>query len=65
MEVVAPRSKSLMSRRYAFLLLPEVGGRYGLNLHRDDLDGLTKIYGQFLEALIPSGGQQDRACAYE
>jgi hypothetical protein len=32
-----------------------VGARYGLNLHKDDPEGLTKIYGQYLESLIPAG----------
>lgn len=40
------------------LLYCQVGGKYGINMQRDDLDGLKKIYGQYLEALIPSGDTQ-------
>ncbi len=40
----------------------QVGSEFGIDMHKDDLDGLTKIYGQYLEALIPSGDQQLR-CA--
>eukprot|EP00877_Chromochloris_zofingiensis_P006644 jgi/Chrzof1/2232/Cz11g07180.t1_TIC110[v5.2] len=37
-----------------------VGNKYGINLHRDELDGLQKIYGQYLENIIPRGDQQLR-----
>lgn len=32
-----------------------VGDRFGINMQRDQLDGLKKIYGQFLETIIPTG----------
>lgn len=35
-----------------------VGARYGINMHRDQLDGLQKVYGQYLENIIPVGEQQ-------
>ena len=35
-----------------------VGSKYGINLQRDQLDGLQKIYGQFLESVIPAGETQ-------
>lgn len=35
-----------------------VGDRFGINMQRDQLDGLKKIYGQFLENIIPTGGQR-------
>jgi hypothetical protein len=35
-----------------------VGQRYGINMHKDQLEGLQKIYGQYLETIIPVGEQQ-------
>jgi hypothetical protein len=35
-----------------------VGDRFGISMQRDQLDGLKKIYGQFLENIIPTGGQR-------
>ena len=35
-----------------------VGSKYGVNMQRDQLDGLQKIYGQFLESVIPTGETQ-------
>ncbi|KAJ9511403.1 hypothetical protein QJQ45_029777, partial [Haematococcus lacustris] len=37
-----------------------VGRRFGLNMQRDDAEGLTKLYSQFLENVIPRGDQQLR-----
>ncbi|KAF5843790.1 hypothetical protein DUNSADRAFT_5027 [Dunaliella salina] len=36
----------------------EVGSKYGMKMQKDDLEGLRKIYGQYLETLIPSGDRQ-------
>jgi len=36
-------------------LVASVGRRHGLDLRRDQPDGLRKIYGQFLEATVPAG----------
>jgi hypothetical protein len=33
-----------------------VGDHFGINMQRDQLDGLKKIYSQFLENMIPTGG---------
>lgn len=41
-----------------------VGNKYGINLHRDELDGLQKIYGQYLENIIPRGDQQLRCVGF-
>lgn len=35
-----------------------VGARYGINFHKDQLEGLQKLYGQYLEVIIPVGDQQ-------
>jgi Chloroplast envelope transporter len=35
-----------------------VGARYGINMQRDQLQGLQKLYGQYLEAVIPVGDTQ-------
>lgn len=35
-----------------------VGQRYGISMHKDQLEGLQKIYGQYLETIIPVGDQQ-------
>lgn len=35
-----------------------VGAKYGVTMQKDELEGLQKIYGQFLEAVIPSGETQ-------
>ena len=37
-----------------------VGAKYGVTMQKDELEGLQKIYGQFLEAIIPSGETQLR-----
>uniref|UniRef100_A0A7S0S6E9 Uncharacterized protein n=1 Tax=Chlamydomonas leiostraca TaxID=1034604 RepID=A0A7S0S6E9_9CHLO len=39
-------------------LVSAVGGKYGINMQKDDLDGLKKIYSQYVEALIPAGDTQ-------
>ncbi|GFR49409.1 hypothetical protein Agub_g11462 [Astrephomene gubernaculifera] len=36
----------------------EIGSAYGINFQRDELDGLKRIYGQFLESVIPTGDVQ-------
>ncbi|KAG2482678.1 hypothetical protein HYH03_018413 [Edaphochlamys debaryana] len=36
----------------------EVGSKYGINFQKDELDGLKRIYGQFLESCIPIGDVQ-------
>lgn len=41
-------------------MVSDVGSKYGINMQRDDLDGLKKLYGQYLESLIPSGDTQLR-----
>mmetsp|Transcript_30974 Transcript_30974/g.68639 ORF Transcript_30974/g.68639 Transcript_30974/m.68639 type:complete len:1037 (+) Transcript_30974:146-3256(+) len=41
-------------------MVSDVGSKYGLNMQRDEVDGLRKIYGQFLESVIPSGETQLR-----
>lgn len=35
-----------------------VGSKYGINMQRDQLEGLQKVYGQFLESVIPAGETQ-------
>jgi hypothetical protein len=40
-----------------------VGAKYGVSMQKDELEGLLKIYGQFLEAVIPSGDTQLRYIA--
>ncbi|MEW5315412.1 MAG: hypothetical protein WDW38_006843 [Sanguina aurantia] len=35
-------------------LVERVGGKYGINMQKDQLDGVKKVYGQFLETLIPT-----------
>lgn len=35
-----------------------IGARYGINMQKDQLDGLQKVYGQYLENSIPVGDQQ-------
>ncbi len=35
-----------------------VGANYGINFQKDELDGLKRIYGQFLESVIPTGDVQ-------
>ena len=37
-----------------------VGSKYGISMQKDEVEGLQKIYGQFLEAVIPSGETQLR-----
>lgn len=37
-----------------------VGSKYGMNMQKDDLDGLTRLYGQYLENIIPTGDMQLR-----
>jgi hypothetical protein len=39
----------------------EVGQKYGINLRKDELEGLQKMYEQYLESLIPSGETQLRS----
>lgn len=41
-------------------IVKAVGGDFGIDMHRDDLEGLCKIYGQYLEAVVPVGEQQLR-----
>ncbi|PNW77802.1 hypothetical protein CHLRE_10g452450v5 [Chlamydomonas reinhardtii] len=36
----------------------DVGSKYGINFQKDELDGLKRIYGQFLESVIPTGDTQ-------
>ena len=47
-----------MHMRCTALVPQEVGGKYGINFQKDELDGLKRIYGQFLENIIPLGDQQ-------
>ena len=35
-----------------------IGQRYGINMQKDQLEGLQKVYGQYLENIIPVGEQQ-------
>eukprot|EP00879_Flechtneria_rotunda_P009976 GHRR01010432.1.p1 GENE.GHRR01010432.1~~GHRR01010432.1.p1 ORF type:complete len:735 (+),score=296.51 GHRR01010432.1:437-2641(+) len=35
-----------------------IGARYGINMHKEQLEGLQKVYGQYLENIIPVGDQQ-------
>jgi hypothetical protein len=35
-----------------------VGAKYGVDMHKEQLDGLQKVYGQYLEVIIPTGEQQ-------
>lgn len=37
-----------------------VGSKYGINMQKDDIDSLVRIYGQYLENLIPTGDTQLR-----
>ena len=37
-----------------------VGSKYGISLQKDEADGLQRIYGQYLESLIPTGEIQLR-----
>jgi len=39
-------------------LVNKVGADFGINMHKDDVEGLSKIYSQYLEAMIPSGEKQ-------
>lgn len=39
-------------------LVKATGDEFGINMHKDDLEGLCKIYSQYLEAIIPVGDQQ-------
>ena len=42
-----------------YLSVPQrIGAAYGINFQRDELDGLKRIYGQFLESVIPTGDTQ-------
>ncbi|EFJ41589.1 hypothetical protein VOLCADRAFT_98450 [Volvox carteri f. nagariensis] len=36
----------------------DVGSKYGINFQKDELDGLKRIYGQYLESVIPVGDVQ-------
>ena len=40
-----------------------VGAKFGLNMRKDQLDGLLNIYSQYLESMIPSGDIQLRCDA--
>uniref|UniRef100_A0A383VE54 Uncharacterized protein n=1 Tax=Tetradesmus obliquus TaxID=3088 RepID=A0A383VE54_TETOB len=35
-----------------------IGSRYGINMHKDQLEGLQKVYGQYLETIIPVADAQ-------
>ncbi|GBF94257.1 110 kDa translocon of chloroplast envelope inner membrane [Raphidocelis subcapitata] len=37
-----------------------VGNKYGINLHKEQLEGLQQVFGQYLEHAVPSGDQQLR-----
>lgn len=39
-------------------IVSAVGANYGINFQKDELDGLKRIYGQFLESVIPTGDVQ-------
>ena len=39
-------------------MVAAVGSKFGVNMHGSELEGLQKIYGQYLESLIPSGDTQ-------
>jgi hypothetical protein len=32
-----------------------VGAKYGVNMRRDQLEGLVQIFGQYLEGVVPKG----------
>jgi hypothetical protein len=35
-----------------------IGSRYGINMRKDQLEGLQKVYGQYLETIIPVADAQ-------
>ncbi|KAF6255592.1 hypothetical protein COO60DRAFT_1641425 [Scenedesmus sp. NREL 46B-D3] len=35
-----------------------IGSRYGISMHKDQLEGLQKVYGQYLETIIPVADAQ-------
>jgi hypothetical protein len=35
-----------------------IGSRYGINMHKNQLEGLQKVYGQYLETIIPVADAQ-------
>lgn len=37
-----------------------IGSKYGITLQKDELEGVKRIYGQYLESMIPSGDVQLR-----
>lgn len=37
-----------------------VGDRYGINMQKDQLQGLQQVFGQYLENIIPIGETQLR-----
>lgn len=34
-----------------------MGDKYGINMHRDQKEGLQQVFGQYLEGVIPKGDQ--------
>lgn len=37
-----------------------IGSKYGVDMHKEQLEGLQKVYGQYLEIIIPTGDTQLR-----
>ena len=37
-----------------------VGDKYGVDMRRDQLEGLVQIFGQYLEGVVPKGQDQLR-----
>jgi hypothetical protein len=37
-----------------------IGSKYGVDMHKEQLEGLQKVYGQYLETIIPTGDNQLR-----
>lgn len=37
-----------------------IGAKYGIDMHKDQLDGLVQVFGQYLEGVVPKGEQQLR-----
>lgn len=37
-----------------------VGDKYGINMHKEQLEGLQQLFGQYLEHAVPTGDQQLR-----
>lgn len=39
-------------------MVESCGSKYGINMHQAEMDGLCRLYSQYLQALIPTGDRQ-------